>query len=551
MSCNDKLFYKDGVFDDIKEMMCYESYLKLLGTLKGKDNISFFNSCLTNTSYDSICNLWKKPPKFVFGTSIHFKKHLKWIEGKTEMTFNLPEDINEPSNAIKVIDCLEALMKCVGADEIINFEGRDGTAKFKMIGETMSRTQKSLSQWKNTSIHDYKSALSFVSKFAKCVTFWFQDWLHSEIRIISKVVFLRYVIQKYNNELKLLPMTHLFLIILANEAFNHEETIINNQKHLFIDENIGKLLDIIKTYEPSGVRYIAYVRPSKEIFELTPPENIQEICILWQQWMPFIVLVLRDQWDNGIRKSIIQELQCIHITKEVFNTMRCGRCEDCHNTNGDEFYYHRCWRYCKKINMNDYNKLIGKSTCVSHAFTAWHHGVRYMRAVELKRIEKMTIMHILVKESPNVSNGKTIVRSNKKGISNISTFSFLVTNGILQLNQDKKTNRSFWKNHSHFTQSNTSDIKLLCNSESVIQSSITDSKTDSKLESHIEQTGKSELQSNSEIQIDIPNLQKMDDFKENDTRIQSYDVYWNIKVPDMSIKIYDWFMMFFRVFWSK
>jgi hypothetical protein len=281
---------------------------------------------------------------------------------------------------IKIVDCMEALLACVGVKEITGFDSfhiNNSKAIFSFIDDkTMSQTYRSLSHWKNTTFGDYKSALACVSKFVMCFTVWFQKWLKNEIVIMFKVVLSRYMIQKYKDELLKYPLTHLFIILII---------LHNNHRKLSVNI-MSEFLSIIKKHEPSGMKYIAYMIPTKEIFELTSDDNVIEIHDSWLKWMPLLELAIKNDWKCGVRKSSIQRSWVRNIHEYASEDI--------------------------KIERNIFDIILDRNCNIG----VYKCGIMYLHVIDSRIIN----MHVMNDKSNNESNNKSNDNSQNRAITLIS-----------------------------------------------------------------------------------------------------------------------------------
>lgn len=249
-------------------------------TSKSENSLVVANTLITNT-------LITKPPIFRAATNHRTLSCIKMIQESTNWKFVLSD-----SDPYIILDCLEALMFCIGAERIIGFNDKWIKGKklqvttFEMKKKTLTDTQKSLLHWKNVHSHYYKSALSFVSSFASQIDLWFRKWLRHTITDIAKLRFLPFVLEKYQIELKHLPHTMNFL----NQAATGSLSYINLQQ----------MLKNVYVHEPQGIRYIAYLIPTNSIMCRTPINHIIEIHQLWKHNLPIIMLGLEDAWYKGV-----------------------------------------------------------------------------------------------------------------------------------------------------------------------------------------------------------------------------------------------------------
>lgn len=242
-------------------------------------------------------------------------------------------------------------------------------AKFKIInGMSPSKVRTTLDRWKNLYSGDYFRALSFVGKFIGRIDTWFDAFLRAKALVLAKVGLTHYVIEKYKEELKSLPLTSIWIALAASEFGKRKEFTLVSQKQGFLNDHLRELYDLIFSKEPNGVRYIAYILPVKEVFVSTPLEHIKEIKAIWESWLPVLAITLESQWKTGVWKSARRSMRVIPGRHH----QRCGKCDSCakHEPIDSGVSY----GYCP--NMKIVNRSGVNSTLYNVVADAWQNGAR-------------------------------------------------------------------------------------------------------------------------------------------------------------------------------
>jgi hypothetical protein len=117
--------------------------------------------------------------------------------------------------------------------------------------------------------------------------------------------------------------------------------------------------------------------PAKEIWDLTPRSNLEEIHSLWMTWMPVLAIPLEEQWDKGVSKSARREMRVL----PGVHSQKCGKCTGCTQVIDEESYNPMRYRRCSQM------KRVPKSGVNSSLWNvvadAWQNGSRVLRGLDL------------------------------------------------------------------------------------------------------------------------------------------------------------------------
>ena len=351
-------------------------------------------------------NCYHPAPRFFYGDSAETLEQLNWLKNKVDFKFTIPTNYEEPESALTILSLRNSLMTLVGAESIDRFIKTSGkidenkgkrpkndrknnqqkkpretcTAKFKMIFSSPSATKENLPQWYNKYQGDYFRALSFAGEFAGRVELWYDAWLRAHSAILAKVGLLHHVVKYHKEELVNLPITTLFLTLASAEFGKRKEFTLESQKQGGLNVYLERLLELVKEKEPQGIRFIAYLLPGKEIWDLTPVEELESIHKIWTEWMGLFAIVLEEQWEKGVKKSARRNMRVLPGS----HWQNCGKCDGCKiksNSPTNTHYYSRYHHYCSNT------KEVGKSGVNSSLWNAvadaWQNGSRVLRGLDL------------------------------------------------------------------------------------------------------------------------------------------------------------------------
>jgi len=351
-------------------------------------------------------------PQFFYGNSEGTIEQLNWLHEKVRFRADMPTSVDSPADANKILEIRDALMALVGAIKIKGFvktsakpdptkskkpsqkagkktfgmrvstlkESREtATAKFEMLdGKSATATKATLPAWSDKYQGDYFRALSFAAEFAGRVHLWYDAWLRSQAMLLAKVGLLHIAVSEYREELSTLPLTCLFLALASAEFGKRKEFTLQSQKQGGLNPHLFLLLDKVKKLEPLGLRFIAYMLPAKEIWDLTPVEDLEKIHSLWMTWMPILAVSLEEQWNKGVSKSARREMRVLPGA----HNQKCGKCAQCTRVSSEsEPNYMRRYISCAKtkpVSSSGVNSSLWNVTA-----DAWQNGSRVLRGLDL------------------------------------------------------------------------------------------------------------------------------------------------------------------------
>ena len=342
------------------------------------------------------------PPEFFFGKSKTFTETYGWLKKKVGITAQLADPSNPADFALSVLLLQRELTELIGVVGITGYvktgskippklhrskklgKGHrlshiriqppkprvTAIAKFSLFGNSIANTRKSLPKWKRLYFGDYQRALRFVSKFVGRVHTWFSAWMQSHAMILSKVGLLHYVMKTHNGELRSLPHTMMFLALAASEFGKRKEFTLESQKQGGLNEHLIHLLDIVKSIEPSGIKFVAFMIPAKELWLHTPHEHLSEIHVMWYKWMQLVAVSLQEQWTKGVRKCAMRKMRVLPGA----HMQSCGKCTTC-LASQDRY---RCCPNIKRVNGSGVNSVLW-NMCAD----AYQNGSRNLRGIEV------------------------------------------------------------------------------------------------------------------------------------------------------------------------
>jgi hypothetical protein len=278
---------------------------------------------------------WHSHPQFFYGSATETQEQLEWLNRKTGSNVELPHKVDKPEEALQILAILEGLMELVGAKAItayVKTSQKPGQrvvkpvkrgkiqpkpeaprqtcrAVFELIGTSPTATRAMLPMWADKYQGDYMRALSFAAEFAGRVHLWFDAWVRSQAHILAKVGLLHTVVSE--EDLSQLPLTCLFLALASAEFGKRKEFTLESQKQGGLNPHLRLLLDKVNEQEPFGLRFIAYMLPAKEIWDVTPNEDLEKIHALWESWMTLLSVTLETQWEKGVSKSARRQMRVL------------------------------------------------------------------------------------------------------------------------------------------------------------------------------------------------------------------------------------------------
>lgn len=267
------------------------------------------------------------------------RNQVAWLKKKVGFSGTLPADVVTAKDHMMVHSCLKELMELVGATSVDRYiKTTDKKAPVKPIrkkkgirirarpmrfmynpygraknvtratcraqltlsGGTVSKTQKS-TPFKY--FGDYKRALKFVSEFAGRVHTWSDPWITAKALRLAKVGLIDEVLNEHSDALLDLPLTSATIGLMISEFGARKEFTLEKQKQGALNPHLETLLNEVKRFEPEGLRFIAYIYPTPEIFKLIPVTDVVYIHTKWSEWMPVFAGFLEVQWKKGVAKA--------------------------------------------------------------------------------------------------------------------------------------------------------------------------------------------------------------------------------------------------------
>lgn len=287
------------------------------------------------------------------------QEQVSWLKKKVQFTGTLPESVTSPSDWKEVHSCLNAVLDLVGATGVSHYiktsnkneEKRVAAAAVTKATKAMKKARWEINEarkkgdysrcsrnvadpkppkprntcrgelilshpsvnatqnstcFKNLYHGDYTRALKFCSEFAGRVYEWSDSWVTAHSLRLAKVGLLDVALDVYSDELKTLPVTASFLALAVAEFGARKEFTLESQKQGALNPHLETLLRVVKYREPSGLKLIAYILPTEEIFNevfSTTPEVILDIHSRWTVLMGVFGRFLQQEWKKGVGKS--------------------------------------------------------------------------------------------------------------------------------------------------------------------------------------------------------------------------------------------------------
>lgn len=299
------------------------------------------------------------------------RNEVAWLAKKFQFTGTLPESVTTPEEWKEVHACLNAVFDLVGATGVSHYvkttnrveaarvfknaaekaqknqrktRGRAvaGTPEAKaqklpnadrktcrgelvLSGSSVNATRKSTS-FKHHG--DYTRALKFASELAGRVYMWSDSWVTAHALRLAKVGLVDAMLDTYAEELKSLPVTAALIALFVAEWGARKEFTLESQQQGALNPHLLALLQVVKSREPDGLRLIAYMLPTEEIFrevDSHSPEIISDIHSRWTEWMGVFARFLDTQWKKGVGKSSRRDMRVLpsgsHVNSAGWNAV--------------------------------------------------------------------------------------------------------------------------------------------------------------------------------------------------------------------------------------
>lgn len=267
---------------------------------------------------------------------VKYQETVSWLERKFGFPNTLPASVKGPAGFQKVIEYEAGLVKLIGATSIDRFvktsarapapapAGRGGRrgrrrvaappkvretccAKFKLAGGTVGRT---MGETPFKYHGDYQRAIRFASEFCGRVHTWADPWTTANALRLAKVGLLDMVLDQ-TEELEHLPLTTIFLALASAEFGARKGFTLESQKQGGLNAHLQAILKEVIASEPDGLRFVAHILPSAEIFDLVPWATVEQIHVSWQLWTPVFARFLDCQWRKGVAKSSRRKMRVL------------------------------------------------------------------------------------------------------------------------------------------------------------------------------------------------------------------------------------------------
>lgn len=320
-----------------------EKVSKVLPSLRNKTVTDSVNEWRRESPYwhsDSrMKQCFHMAPKFAFADAKQTQETIVWLNKKLKTSFSVKANIKTAQDMMELRELSHDLMTCVGAIDISKYVKTTGkrklpepttrrvsakyrtrlakthlliaklskrtTCRAELVLEngTVTNTRKSLLTWNKLYFGDYKRALKFVSTFMGRIHTWFDAWIRAQAGIISKVGLVNIALHKHEYDLKNYPLTLVFLALASSEFSKRKEFTLESQKQGGLNSHLRAIFDEVVEKERSGLKYIAWMIPAKEVWEHVDESMLKSIRFEWMNWMTVFSIVLEKQWQKGVQKS--------------------------------------------------------------------------------------------------------------------------------------------------------------------------------------------------------------------------------------------------------
>lgn len=233
------------------------------------------------------------PPavEFQFISTPGFTSQIDWLNSKTGAQIVAPVSSCHLADVKIIFKCLADVLQLIGVVAITGWaNGQHGAkhiAQFKMIPGA-----RKMSPWNKLGFKEYTRAVAFAGKFAGRVDYWFNDWLNTELKLVSRCGLLRQLAE--SQDFSSFPLTSQFLSEVV-AAFQRDEMI----NFSFLSEAMALNISSITSSEVKGLGLIGFVFPEEQFMIEMEQEQIDQIRRVWADWAQIFAVMSHTDWTRS------------------------------------------------------------------------------------------------------------------------------------------------------------------------------------------------------------------------------------------------------------
>jgi hypothetical protein len=140
---------------------------------------------------------------------------------------------------------------------------------------------------------------------------WLHPWITAWALPLAKRGLIEALLEKHRLELLQCPHTLVWICLAASEWSGRKEFTLDSQKQGELNPHLQSMLEWIKVHERPGLRLIAWILPSREIYADLAKSDLMDIRTAWMDWAPHLAHFLDTQWKKGVWKSARRQMRVL------------------------------------------------------------------------------------------------------------------------------------------------------------------------------------------------------------------------------------------------
>jgi len=157
---------------------------------------------------------------------------------------------------------------------------------------------------------DRKRAIKFFAKLEGRMRYWRDAYLTAKALPIAKIGLVPILVDTVVEELggwdlwKRLPATFSFLAICCSVFSERKGFTLKSQKQGGLNTYMEQLLKIILEREHDGLKIVALLLPTEEVYSMLPVETVKRIYDTSMMLLEEFAVFIDKQWNKGVNKCV-------------------------------------------------------------------------------------------------------------------------------------------------------------------------------------------------------------------------------------------------------
>jgi hypothetical protein len=183
------------------------------------------------------------------------------------------------------------------------------TVNARLAGASFKKCDIKTKKGKQICHPDWRRLRGAVSALLGRLHLWYSPWVTASAAPLAKRGLLHELLVKHSHELLKHPVTLVWIILASSEWSVRKEFTLESQKQGVLNPHLQSILEWVKVHEPSGLRLIAWIFPSREIYASLSKSDLADIRKAWMDWAPHLARFLSNQWKKGVAKCARRQMR--------------------------------------------------------------------------------------------------------------------------------------------------------------------------------------------------------------------------------------------------